>query len=51
MNILIIITFGIIVFLSFTMEGITGFGCTALALPFCTLLVGVKLSVPVLMSV
>jgi uncharacterized membrane protein YfcA len=39
---------GLIVLLSHFQEGITGFGCTVLALPFVVLLVGLRMSVPVL---
>lgn len=42
------ILFGVVVLTTHFLEGITGFGCTALALPFCILIVGIKLSVPVL---
>ena len=50
MNIvLILILFGIVVLITHYLEGITGFGCTVLALPFCTLLVGIKTAVPTLL--
>lgn len=39
---------GIIVFVTHALEGITGFGCTVLALPFVAMLLGVKVAVPVL---
>ncbi len=42
------IVFGIIVLITHFLEGITGFGCTVLALPFCIMLVGTKTAVPVL---
>ena len=48
MDILTIILFGIVVLTTHFLEGITGFGCTVLALPFCTMLVGIKTAVPVL---
>jgi uncharacterized membrane protein YfcA len=49
MNISILfILFGVVVLITHLLEGITGFGCTALALPFCTLLVGIKTAVPAL---
>lgn len=38
----------LIVLLTHFQEGITGFGCTVLALPFITLLLGLKVAVPVL---
>lgn len=38
--------FGVVVLATHFLEGITGFGCTALALPFCILIVGIKLAVP-----
>ena len=40
--------FGIVVLMTHFLEGITGFGCTVLALPFCIMLVGTKIAVPVL---
>lgn len=40
--------FGIVVLMTHFVEGITGFGSTALALPFCIMLVGMKTAVPVL---
>jgi uncharacterized protein len=42
------ILFGVVVLATHFLEGITGFGCTALALPFCILIVGIKLAVPTL---
>lgn len=47
-TLLTIILFGIVVLCTHFLEGITGFGCTVLALPFCILLVGTKVAVPVL---
>jgi len=38
----------VIVFLTHVQEGITGFGCTVLALPFVMLLLGLHVAVPVL---
>lgn len=38
----------LIIFLTHFQEGVTGFGCTVLALPFIALLVGIKTAVPVL---
>lgn len=49
MSLLTILVFGIIVLMTHFLEGITGFGCTVLALPFCILLVGIKTTVPVLL--
>ena len=40
---------GFIVLVTHCLEGITGFGCTVLALPFIALLLGIKTAVPVLM--
>lgn len=40
--------FGLVVLITHFIEGITGFGCTVLALPFCMMLVGAKVAVPVL---
>jgi len=39
---------GLIVLLTHCLEGITGFGCTVLALPFVAMLLGIKTAVPVL---
>lgn len=39
---------GFTVFITHALEAITGFGCTVLALPFVTALVGVKTGVPIL---
>jgi len=49
MSLITILLFGIVVMMTHFLEGITGFGCTVLALPFCILLVGIKTTVPVLM--
>ena len=38
----------LVVFLTHVQEGITGFGCTVLALPFVALLLGLDVAVPVL---
>lgn len=43
-----LILFGVVVLITHFLEGITGFGCTVIALPFAVLLVGVKTAVPVL---
>lgn len=40
---------GSVVFLTHFLEGITGFGCTVLALPFAIMLIGTKQAVPVLL--
>ena len=40
---------GFVVLLTHFLEGITGFGCTVLALPFAIMLVGTKQAVPVLL--
>jgi uncharacterized membrane protein YfcA len=42
------ILFGVVVLITHFIEGITGFGCTVLALPFATSLAGIKTAVPVL---
>jgi len=44
----VILIFGIVVFFTHLLEGITGFGCTVLALPFAALLLGLHTAVPVL---
>ena len=48
MTTLSIILFGIVVLITHFLEGITGFGCTVLALPFAIMLVGIKIAVPTL---
>lgn len=48
MTIISILLFGIVVLVTHFLEGITGFGCTVLALPFCVLLAGIKTAVPTL---
>lgn len=48
MIILTIVLFGLVVLITHFLEGITGFGCTVLALPFCIALVGIKTAVPTL---
>lgn len=47
-ELLIILLVGIIVFSTFTIEGIAGFGSTVMALPFVTMLVGIDKAVPML---
>lgn len=42
------ILFGFVVLVTHFLEGITGFGCTVLALPFAIVLVGINTAVPVL---
>ena len=44
----ILLLFGVIVLITHFLDGITGFGSAVLALPFCTMLVGIKTAVPVL---
>lgn len=46
----LILIAGFIVFTTFTVEGIAGFGATVLALPFVTMLIGVEKAVPMLSS-
>lgn len=48
MDVLSVVLFGIVVLATHFMEGITGFGCTVLALPFCIALAGINVAVPVL---
>jgi len=43
-----ILLIGLIILLTHTLEGITGFGCTVLALPFLAMMLGIKQAVPVL---
>ena len=45
---MLIAALGVIVLLAHFLEGVTGFGCTVIALPFCIALIGVKTAVPVL---
>ena len=47
-NIWILLLLGLIVLVTHFLEGITGFGCTVLAMPFAILLVGVPTAKPVL---
>lgn len=42
---------GLVVFITHYQEGITGFGCTVLALPFVTMLVGIHMAVPMLVII
>lgn len=46
---LIILLFGLVVFVSHVLEGITGFGSTALSLPFVAVMLGIGVAKPVLM--
>lgn len=48
METITIILFGLVVLLTHFLEGITGFGCTVLALPFCIMLTGINTARPVL---
>lgn len=48
MSLWIILLFGIVVLLSHFIEGITGFGCTVLAMPFAILLLGITVAKPTL---
>lgn len=48
MDILTILLFGLVVVLTHFLEGITGFGCTVLAMPFSIMLVGMEVAKPVL---
>lgn len=48
MELLYIILFGIVVLITHFLQGVTGFGSTVLALPFCIMLVGIKTAVPTL---
>lgn len=41
---------GIVIMVTHCLEGITGFGCTVLALPFIAMLLGMKTAVPVLVA-
>jgi uncharacterized membrane protein YfcA len=43
-----ILLFGVVVFITHLLEGITGFGCTVLALPFAAMLLGLHTAVPAL---
>lgn len=42
MNIVPILLSGLVIFCSFTLESITGFGCAVMAMPFVTALLGMK---------
>lgn len=48
MDILTILLFGLVVVLTHFLEGITGFGCTVLAMPFSIMLLGMEVAKPVL---
>lgn len=48
MSIFTLFMVGIIVLITHTLEGITGFGCTAIAMPFVIMLVGVTVAKPTL---
>lgn len=39
---------GMVIFISHMIQGITGFGCTVMALPFAIMLVGISQAVPIL---
>lgn len=43
-----ILLIGLVVLFSHVLEGITGFGCIVIALPFITMLLGIKMTVPML---
>ncbi|MBR7139189.1 MAG: sulfite exporter TauE/SafE family protein [Lentisphaeria bacterium] len=47
---MIVLLAGCIVFTSFTVEGIAGFGATVMALPFVSMLIGLDKAVPMLSS-
>lgn len=44
----VLILFLVVVTMSHILEGITGFGCTVVAMPFCIYLLGAKTAIPVL---
>lgn len=48
MTITTMLILGIIVLITHMLEGITGFGCTVLAMPFAIMLVGIKIAKPTL---
>lgn len=48
MDVLTIVLTGLVVFTTFTLEGISGFGSTVLALPFISMLLGLGNAVPLL---
>ncbi len=48
MDILALILFGIVVLVTYLSGGMTGFGSGILALPLCTLIVGIKTAIPAL---
>ena len=51
MSLLQTLLFGLVILATHFIEGITGFGCTVLALPFCISLSGIKVAVPVLVVI
>ena len=48
MSTITIVLFCLVILITHFLEGITGFGCTVLALPFCIMLTGIKTAKPVL---
>lgn len=48
MSTLTILLFGLVVLITHFLEGITGFGCTVLAMPFAIMLIGINIAKPVL---
>lgn len=48
MDIYVYLLFGLVVLLTHFIEGITGFGCTVLAMPFVVMLMGIEIAKPVL---
>lgn len=45
---MVVVALGAIVMMAHFLEGVTGFGCTVIALPFAISLIGVKMAVPIL---
>jgi len=48
MSLEVVLLLGLVVLSAHLLEGITGFGCTIIALPFSIVLIGIKMTVPML---
>ncbi len=47
-SIIVLLLLGLVVLITHFLEGVTGFGCTIIAMPFAILLVGIDIAKPVL---
>ncbi len=48
MRLSVYLLYGLVILLTHFIEGITGFGCTVLAMPFVFMLMGIEIAKPVL---